>query len=183
MDVKSAFDFDSLQSLKAQARREASAVPGGTVGDAPAAQAGQKAALRKAAEQFEALFIQEMLKSMRASIEKDELTNDSTTETYEALFDREISLQMAKRGAVGIADMLVSNLERQQSAAEVLNQRRLEAPGATKPMRLERKTYGLGVTDNQGLPLGAAPSPAAGIALPVRPASLPIDPNPFKALK
>jgi peptidoglycan hydrolase FlgJ len=185
MDVKSAFDFDSLQSLKAQARREASsgltAANGGAPDTSPAAQAGQKAALRKAAEQFEALFIQEMLKSMRASIEKDELTNNTTTETYEALFDREVSLQMAKRGSVGVADMLVSHLERQQSAAEVLNQRRLEAPGATRPLRLDEKTYGKGVADSRGLPLEGATT--EGIALPVRPASLPINPNPFKALK
>lgn len=180
MDVKSTFDFDSLQSLKAQARRESGATGQATAGTG--SQDGQKAALRKAAEQFEALFIQEMLKSMRASIEKDELTNNSTTETYEALFDREVSLQMAKRGAVGVADMLVNHLERQQSAAHVLNQRQLDAPSAPRPMRLQEKTYGRGLPEDKGLPLDSS-SALPGIALPVRPNSLPIDANPFKVLK
>lgn len=180
MDVKSTFDFDSLQRLKTEARRDPKPSDGAAAGGAEAS-AGQKAALRKAAEQFEALFIQEMLKSMRASVEKDELTNNTHMETYEALFDREVSLQMAKRGAVGIADMLVSNLERQQSAAHVLNQRQLETPTAAKPKRLEEQVYGIGEPSDKAMPLNPAATP--GLALPVRPQNFPIDLNPFKTLK
>jgi flagellar protein FlgJ len=178
MDVNSAFDFDGLQSIKNQARRDPLAAPGSATAGT---NGGSNPALRKAAEQFEALFIQEMLKSMRASVEKDELTNNTHMETYEALFDREVSLQMAKRGAVGIADMLVGNLERQQSAAQVLNQRALETPSAPKPKRLEEREYGRGLPSDKTMPLNPATMP--GMALPIRPQNFPIDLNPFKTLK
>jgi flagellar protein FlgJ len=113
---KSYLDFQGLAELKGQAARDG------------------KAALRETAQQFEALFLQMMMKSMRESIEKSDLLNSSHTETYEALFDREVSLAMAKRNAVGLADMLVQAQERQMSAmtTEQALQAR-EAGGAAQP--------------------------------------------------
>jgi Rod binding domain-containing protein len=148
MDIQSTLDFSSFGSLRAQAQREhearrAAAMAGeesnaANTGKADkandagsgltASQAGDKTALRKAAEQFEALFIQEMLKTMRQTVEKDENTTSAHMETYESMLDRELALQMSKRGTVGVADMLVTHLERQQqSTDQVLKNRDLNA--------------------------------------------------------
>jgi Rod binding domain-containing protein len=146
MDIQSTLDFSSFGSLRAQAQREhearraaamageeSNAASAGKADKANAAgsgiavsQAGDKTALRKAAEQFEALFIQEMLKTMRQTVEKDENTTSAHMETYESMLDRELALQMSKRGTVGVADMLVTHLERQQqSTDQVLKNRDL----------------------------------------------------------
>jgi hypothetical protein len=173
MDIQSSLDFSAFGSLRAQAQREhearkAAAMagqdpnaanasnPSNTAkGDKVAAagtglpaanQAGDKTALRKAAEQFEALFIQEMLKTMRQTVEKDENNTSAHMETYESMLDRELALQMSKRGTVGVADMLVGHLERQQqSTDQVLKNRDLNA--------LRDEAKGL---PGKGLPLESA---------------------------
>ena len=169
MDIQSTLDFSAFGSLRAQAQREhearrAAAMAGQDTSSAngektsnaataekSASQAGEKTALRKAAEQFEALFIQEMLKTMRQTVEKDENNTSAHMETYESMLDRELALQMSKRGTVGVADMLVAHLERQQQSTEqVLKNRDLNA------LRDEAKG-----APGKGLPLESAmPSPA-----------------------
>jgi flagellar protein FlgJ len=169
MDIQSTLDFSAFGSLRAQAQREhearrAAAMAGQDTSSAngektsnaataekAASQAGEKTALRKAAEQFEALFIQEMLKTMRQTVEKDENNTSAHMETYESMLDRELALQMSKRGTVGVADMLVAHLERQQQSTEqVLKNRDLNA------LRDEAKG-----APGKGLPLESAmPSPA-----------------------
>ena len=166
MDIQSSLDFSAFGSLRAQAQREhearrAAALAGqdadpanagkgdkasASAGSLAASQAGEKTALRKAAEQFEALFIQEMLKTMRQTVEKDENTTSAHMETYESMLDRELALQMSKRGTVGVADMLVAHLERQQqSTDQVLKNRDLNA------LRDEAKGQ-----PGKGLPLDSA---------------------------
>lgn len=142
--TKSYLDFRGLGELKGQAARDG------------------KAALRETAQQFEALFLQMMMKSMRESIEKSDLLNSSHTETYEAMFDREVSLAMARRNAVGLADMLVQAQERQLNAmtTEQALQAR-EAGGAAQPAIRRPDASGA------ALPL-RDPSAAAPSVLPIR---------------
>ena len=59
-------------------------------------------ALRATAEQFEAHFIQQMLQVMRETIDKSELTTSNGLEMYEGMFDKEVALQMVKRGGIGL---------------------------------------------------------------------------------
>ena len=107
--TNSYLDFDGLGQLKGQARKDA------------------KGAMRETAQQFEALFLQMMMKSMRESIVKSEMSESNTMETFEGMFDKEVSVQLAKKNSMGLADMLVKNLEQQQAniatTAEVLKQR------------------------------------------------------------
>ena len=89
-------------------------------------------ALRETAKQFEALFIQMMMKSMREASMKDEENQSSGMETFENMFDKEISVQMAKRGALGVADFMEKTVKQQisstsTSALEVLNARQAQA--------------------------------------------------------
>jgi len=110
---KSYLDFDGLGQLKAQARQDA------------------KAATRETAQQFEALFIQMMMKSMREASIKSDLSDSSGKETFEGMFDREVSVQMAKRNNLGLADLLVKNMPVQDAAPSTAAM--LEAHSAASP--------------------------------------------------
>ena len=123
-------DFDGLGQLKGQARTDA------------------KGAIRETAQQFEALFLQMMMKSMRESIVKSEMSESNTMETFEGMFDKEVSVQLAKKNSMGLADMLVKNLEQQQAniatTADILKQRQDPAAlNATKPFPLNPQAVGM----------------------------------------
>lgn len=92
-------DFNALTQLKGDAARD------------------PRQAIRKTAEQFEAYFIQQMMKTMRESIEKSELVDSGNMDMYQDLMDKEVSLSMAKRGGMGLADML----ERQMHKAQAMS--------------------------------------------------------------
>jgi len=83
------------------------------------AQQNQNSALKESAQQFEGLFIQMMMKSMREANApmKDEDNQSHAMETFEGMFDKEISLQMSKRGAMGVADFMERAVKQQQSPA------------------------------------------------------------------
>lgn len=70
-----------------------------------------EAGVNGAAQQFEALFIQMMMKSMRDASPSSQLMNSSATDTYQSMLDQQWSQVMASRG-MGLADVLVEQLER-----------------------------------------------------------------------
>ena len=124
-------DFQGLGELKGRAARDS------------------KGALRETAQQFEAMFLQMMLKSMRESIEKSDLLNSDHLDTFEAMFDREVAMSMAKRNTLGLADMLVQTQSRQMAAVSTADAlqardaassnkpqiRRLDAPNPALPLQ------------------------------------------------
>ena len=128
-NTRSYLDFDGLGQLKGQARQDA------------------KAATRETAQQFEALFIQMMMKSMRDSVVKSDLSENAPLDSYQSMFDKEVSMQLAKRNSMGLADMLVKNLEQQQAAvvstAEMLKMREDGALPPPKPISLNPKETAL----------------------------------------
>lgn len=65
--------------------------------------------LRQAAEQFEAYFINVMLKNMREAGYQDDQWSSSQMETYQAMHDQELSSQLAGRG-FGLAEQLIQQL-------------------------------------------------------------------------
>ena len=71
-----------------------------------------EAGVNGAAQQFEALFIQMMMKSMRDATPSYGLMNSSATDTYQSMLDQQWSQVIASRG-MGLADVLVEQLERQ----------------------------------------------------------------------
>ena len=92
-------------------------------------------------------------------------------ETFQAMHDREISLQMARRGSFGLADMLVRAMERQDSvpAAEVLAARDVDAQSAGG-MRLRKAGLPLN-PPRPGMPLQ---TPEQSFALPKKPGAFPL---------
>ena len=68
--------------------------------------------LRDVAEQFEAIFINQILKQSREIKLSEDLLGSSETKTYEQLLDRETSENIANRVNIGIADALVRQFSR-----------------------------------------------------------------------
>lgn len=64
-------------------------------------------AVREAARQFEALFVQMMLQSMR---DANAVLGEDRDTTYEQMFDRQISLELTRNKGLGIAEMLMRQL-------------------------------------------------------------------------
>jgi flagellar protein FlgJ len=85
-------DFKGLSSLKT------------------AAGAHDPKALRDAARQFESLFTQMLLKSMRQASFGDSLTQSKETEFYRDMFDQQLSVDMSKGHGIGLAEMLIKQL-------------------------------------------------------------------------
>jgi flagellar protein FlgJ len=86
-----AIDSKNLESLKTSARQNS------------------PEAVKAAAKQFEALFLNMMMKSMRDATPQDGMFDNSQTQLYTSMLDQQISQSLASRG-VGLADMLVRQL-------------------------------------------------------------------------
>lgn len=71
-------------------------------------------AAREAAKQFEALFMQQVLKSMRDASPKGGMFDSEESRMYQSMLDQQLSLQLSTRsGGIGLAKVI----ERQLSAA------------------------------------------------------------------
>lgn len=68
------------------------------------------AALEKVATQFEALFMQMMLKSMRESVPQDGMFDGEATRTYMGMLDQQLATSLAGKSGLGLADVLVKQL-------------------------------------------------------------------------
>ena len=67
--------------------------------------------LRDVAEQFEALFIQQILKQGRAAKLADDILGSEAADTYTSMLDQERATQLSKTVNLGIAEALVSQFE------------------------------------------------------------------------
>jgi len=77
------------------------------------------AQIKKAAQDFEAIFINQLLKSMRNTVEESKLWGDGRDmKLYRSLLDEQLASQMAKTGGIGLADLLAEQLMADAGAAE-----------------------------------------------------------------
>ncbi|MEL7310344.1 MAG: glucosaminidase domain-containing protein [Pseudomonadota bacterium] len=75
------------------------------------ARSNEDAALREVAEQFEALFMQQMLKSMRDASFGDPMFPDTGAHgLYRDLLDQQLATDSTQRGGLGLADMIVQQM-------------------------------------------------------------------------
>jgi flagellar protein FlgJ len=82
-------DFSGLAKLRAQAASQSDA------------------AAKEVAEQFESLFLQMMLKSMRDATVPGESAESDQTKFYQEMFDKQIALDLSSKGdGIGLAKML-----------------------------------------------------------------------------
>ena len=91
-------EFEGLNALKTQARTD------------------KEGALREVAKQFEGLFLQEMVKSMRKAgdvFAEGNFLNSKQSEFYREMFDNQLSLTLSQKQGTGLAEALVRQLSRQ----------------------------------------------------------------------
>ncbi len=89
-------DFQGIAALKNDANQQA------------------PAALKEAARQFESLFTQMLLKSMREankSFGEDSMFGSDQADMYQDMFDDQMALQLSKGKGLGLAEMLVRQLQ------------------------------------------------------------------------
>lgn len=87
-------DFQGLKRLRAEAQRES------------------PEALKEVARQFEALFIQMMVKSMREASLNEGIMDNDQSKLYQGMYDQQLSLELSKGKGLGLADTLVRQLSR-----------------------------------------------------------------------
>ena len=68
------------------------------------------ASLREAAEQFEAIFLNEFIKQARKAKLAEDIFGSEAQDTYQDMMDREMSSQLAGRVNLGVAEALVRQL-------------------------------------------------------------------------
>jgi flagellar protein FlgJ len=69
-------------------------------------------ALRQVAKQYESLFARMMIKSMRDAVGKDPMFGSDEEQTYQEMYDDQLSIEMTKGHGLGLADMLVRQLQK-----------------------------------------------------------------------
>jgi flagellar protein FlgJ len=75
------------------------------------AHASDPNALRQVARQFESIFAKMMLTSMRQASFGDSIFNSDQTQFYQGMFDDQLSLELTKGRGLGLADLLVRQLQ------------------------------------------------------------------------
>jgi flagellar protein FlgJ len=93
-----AVDAKALESLKHQAK------------------ASPQQATRQAAQQFEAMFMNMLLKSMREALPNSDPLASSAGKTFTGMLDSELAQKMAAGKGLGLADVMVRQLERKPAA-------------------------------------------------------------------
>jgi flagellar protein FlgJ len=128
LSAKSHLDFAGLGNLKARAKRQ----------DAGAAQ--------EVGQQFEAMFIQMMFKSMREANAplKSDLMGSSSQDTFEQMYHEELSQVMAQNGAFGMGKWISDQVKGSSPTKAIEAYEQMPAAGMAiqsapaKPINIER---------------------------------------------
>jgi flagellar protein FlgJ len=99
------------------------------------AKAQDPAALKEAAKQFESLFTQMLLKSMREankSFVGDSLFSSDQADFYQSMFDDQIAVHLSQGRGLGLAEMLVRQLQQGSGQNGAANSMRSGEVGASK---------------------------------------------------
>jgi flagellar protein FlgJ len=84
----------------------------------PAGGDAKKAAIHKAAVEFQSIFVGMMLKSMRETAGQDKLTGGGHgEEVYSSLLDQEYASAISRRGGFGLAEMIEKQLLAQEGGS------------------------------------------------------------------
>ncbi len=111
-DISSlAIDSQSLDKLRLQAKQS------------------PDQALKAAAKQFESVFLNMMLKSMRDATPQDGVFDSEQTKMFTGMLDQQLAQSMASRG-IGLADVMVRQLSHTQPSSEAASKssQRLRIP-------------------------------------------------------
>ncbi|AZF54294.1 Flagellar protein FlgJ (peptidoglycan hydrolase) [Pseudomonas sp. R4-34-07] len=93
--------------------------------------------MRKVAQEFESLFLSEMLKSMRSATEalgKDNPMNTPAAKQYQEMYDQQLAVSMSREGGgIGLADVLMRQMQKNKPVdAQAAT---LQGPAADTPAK------------------------------------------------
>lgn len=89
-------DFNGLAALKTQARKES------------------PEALKETAKQFEAIFLNSVLKSMREAKLADGIMDNDQSQFYRDMYDQQLAVHLSGSPGVGLADLIVKQLSHEE---------------------------------------------------------------------
>ncbi len=96
----------------------------------------KEGALKIASGQFEAMFLQMVLRQMRSSsdilADKDSPFSSKNNSVFRDMYDGQMAMEMAKRKSAGIADMLVKQLSPSVAEVQVTNHHQLSTANDSK---------------------------------------------------
>lgn len=90
----STLDFAGMAQLRAQAGRTPNADTA-----------------REAAGQFESLFIQMMLKSMRDAMPESDLMGSEQMDMYTEMHDQQLAMEISRNGGLGLSNLIEAQLQ------------------------------------------------------------------------
>ncbi|RHW75952.1 flagellar assembly peptidoglycan hydrolase FlgJ [Colwellia sp. RSH04] len=97
--ARNALELNGLNDIRAQSRSSDSKEKG--------------AALKEAAQQFEAIFMRMLLSSMRKAqevLESDSPFNSQSTKFYRDMHDQQMAVELSSNGTLGLTDLIVRQL-------------------------------------------------------------------------
>ena len=146
--TSSYLDFNGLANLRGQANQN------------------NPQALKQTAQQFEGIFIQMMLKSMRDanSVMKSDLNKSSEMNTFQDMYDKELSVEMSNRNSMGFADMIVKQVSQKAPPPNTTNLASVSTPTSPSTNDILQANKGAGI------PLQKVATPMSLVA----PAQMPI---------
>jgi len=120
---KSYLDFAGLGDLKVRAKTD------------------QSSAAKEVGQQFEAMFVQMIFKSMRQANEplKDGLFGSNTEDSYEQMYHQELAQVMSQTGAFGLGDWLTNQVTGQTNPTKAI-QAYEETPREALPLVKDDKS-------------------------------------------
>ena len=123
------------------------------------AKANDPAALKTAATQFEAMFLNMMMKSMRDATPQDGMLDSQQSKMFTTMMDQQTSQNLAKRGT-GLADVLIRQLS-QATQLQALAPAGPDAPGVAASPLAALSTLSTSLTSSARSVLQTVPAPAA----------------------
>ena len=107
----------------------AQAAPTSLAPQAPDA-AAQRNALRTAARQFEAVFLRQLIGSMRQAHLADDMFSSQATEQFRDMSDANLADAMSHQGVFGIAQLLLAQFDRHAAPAAAAGQAAADPNGS-----------------------------------------------------
>ncbi|HUW49803.1 MAG TPA: flagellar assembly peptidoglycan hydrolase FlgJ [Sulfuricella sp.] len=101
-DISSRFALDaqSVSKLRLQAKQD------------------PKAGLKAVAQQFEGIFLNMILKSMRDGLPGDPIFDNDQSKLYTQMFDQQLAQKLSTGKGIGLADMIIKQMSRQTVAPD-----------------------------------------------------------------
>lgn len=119
------------------------------------------AAVRQAAQQFESVFMGMLMSSMRKAnqtFEEDNPLNSQATGFYRDMYDSQLTAELSKKGALGLAELMVQQLAPEAAASKAASQ--VSAPNrftsqVEKSLPISKVQTGMALPQQHALKLDA----------------------------